>query len=661
MLNVKLALFFLPMVISQRDFYFRSVEDRCIPTCAFIENIPNWSFQCDGDNSTCDWQCAGQRMGCAEGKVYHCAQDFQNYEFKRNKTEYIEACAPERSCNAGEEPFVTFPFDDLVRSPRNALINCVPCTNPRFYNSQVGKSSASYARCYQQKFNKCIPEDNKIDCGIPWRERKDSDGYCRCDARNGYAPENENVKTKCFYSDEFCVFKPCPQLNQELLLNYTCGDRCPSGMHRTEQSDDCVLDKFVQTTKSPPTTLTSQPRLEKTKTHVSILPTTETVKELFTKRKEKVTYDSFSTDPRIPMVIAVATFVVLVFIFVVICACKITKCSEVHITLCSRSKTTIRRNTNNIAGNHVQVTGKKSNVQICSEPTETSPKEIEETSFSNSPDHTFQRNGREIEHQSDSESPLLLGNEENRSPETSGDTTTVTIERRMENDDLNNGPCHSPGGIADVIPLTDEGCELCRCDEQDGLCNENLQLIAQQCGDNMSFRAALELSADLDPVKALQVWRANITSENRYEQFKKLVDAVLATEKRELYSQLKEKLFKDETAVQGPVFEGKIPAKILSSKNNPLPPNSVLRTHSQVTQCPNSIVDDTKETSYTNKNAQVPFCTKGTCSEIVNELRTSPNREQARRKHINSADVNELRQASERETDTEASERESLL
>ncbi|WAR24703.1 hypothetical protein MAR_038372, partial [Mya arenaria] len=490
MLNVKLALFFLPMVISQRDFYFRSVEDRCIPTCAFIENIPNWSFQCDGDNSTCDWQCAGQRMGCAEGKVYHCAQDFQNYEFKRNKTEYIEACAPERSCNAGEEPFVTFPFDDLVRSPRNALINCVPCTNPRFYNSQVGKSSASYARCYQQKFNKCIPEDNKIDCGIPWRERKDSDGYCRCDARNGYAPENENVKTKCFYSDEFCVFKPCPQLNQELLLNYTCGDRCPSGMHRTEQSDDCVLDKFVQTTK------------------------------------EKVTYDSFSTDPRIPM-----------------------------------------------------------------EPTETSPKEIEETSFSNSPDHTFQRNGREIEHQSDSESPLLLGNEENRSPETSGDTTTVTIERRMENDDLNNGPCHSPGGIADVIPLTDEGCELCRCDEQDGLCNENLQLIAQQCGDNMSFRAALELSADLDPVKALQVWRANITSENRYEQFKKLVDAVLATEKRELYSQLKEKLFR-------------------------------------------------------------------TCSEIVNELRTSPNREQARRKHINSADVNELRQASERETDTEASERE---
>ncbi|XP_052774885.1 uncharacterized protein LOC128213322 [Mya arenaria] len=231
MLYVLVAILCLLVVRTQSTFYFRNVEPQCIQTCFYTMNIDDVMAYCDGDNSTCGWQCAAQRMGCDEGFVYHCAKDFQSHGYK-------EACAPEKYCNAGEEPYVTFP--DQARSPRNAVINCAPCTDEKFYHSPAGQSSASYSRCNQQKFNRCIPEDNKIDCGVSWRERKETDGYCRCDARNGYAPENENVKTKCFYTDEFCVPKTCPHSSQEMLLNYTCGDRCLPGMHRTEESDECV-------------------------------------------------------------------------------------------------------------------------------------------------------------------------------------------------------------------------------------------------------------------------------------------------------------------------------------------------------------------------------------------------------------------------------------
>ncbi|WAR24681.1 hypothetical protein MAR_038350 [Mya arenaria] len=244
---VLLAVLFLHTVESE-NFYYRPVDERCIHDCNILNKIPNVTFSCDGHNKSCDWQCASQRMGCDEGLAYHCAKDFHNYEIQLdlNEIEYKQACAPERFCKAGEEPYVTFSYDDMVRSLRNAKINCVHCTDQNFYNSQVGRSSASYSRCFDEKFNKCIPEDNKIDCGISWRERKDTDGYCRCDARNGYAPENEAVKTKCFYSNELCVPKTCPQPSQELLLNYTCADKCPSGMQRTEEADECVSES-VQT------------------------------------------------------------------------------------------------------------------------------------------------------------------------------------------------------------------------------------------------------------------------------------------------------------------------------------------------------------------------------------------------------------------------------
>ncbi|WAR24673.1 hypothetical protein MAR_038342, partial [Mya arenaria] len=472
-----------------------SVEERCIPTCTFLNNIPNWTFLCDGDRSTCAWQCAAQRMGYDEGLTYHCAQYYENYELKRNKIEYIEACAPERFCNAGEEPYVTFSFDDVVRSPRNAKINCVPCANPNFYNSQAGKSSASYSRCYQQKFNKCIPEDHKINCGeISWRNQKETDGYCRCDARNGYAPENENVKTRCFYSDEFCAHKTCPQPSQALLLNYTCGDKCPSGMHRTEYSDECYPKKLDQTTKSTPTIWTSQ--------------------NIFSTHGVEGKGNSDGLNKSIlVLTIIVGIIVVLLLLLIVIFSAHI-----IHQT--------INKMFNQMAGDkfngqkeeplhsgHARSKGIEISLfQQVHDPTDTSSLEFEETSFNTLPDHIILGNGH-IEDQSVSETPLLSGT---GYEEKTDRTRTVSIEARDVNADINTGSCQTTSGIADGNTLS-KNWELCHCDKSDGLCNKNLQLIAQKCGAISSLRADLELSTDLVLVKALQDWRAKITRENRNE------------------------------------------------------------------------------------------------------------------------------------------------
>ncbi|WAR24700.1 hypothetical protein MAR_038369 [Mya arenaria] len=227
--SILLVVFSLHSVRTERGFNYLSVEERCIEDCNFLSSIPNVTFNCDGDNSSCDWQCAAQRMGCDVGLIYHCAHYLRHHDVNLNQMENIETCAPEEFCNAGEEPYVTFFADGAVGSHKNATIKCLPCKNPNFYNSRAGQSSASYSRCYQLKVNKCIPEAHKIDCGdISWRTRKETDGLCRCDA--GHAPANESVNTTCFNSYEICVPKTCPQLNQE-LLSVKCKKQPESRVH----------------------------------------------------------------------------------------------------------------------------------------------------------------------------------------------------------------------------------------------------------------------------------------------------------------------------------------------------------------------------------------------------------------------------------------------
>ncbi|XP_052775278.1 uncharacterized protein LOC128213531 isoform X1 [Mya arenaria] len=482
--SITFSILLLHTVTIEGGVSFLSVDERCIPTCTSLNNIPNWTFLlCDGDRSTCAWQCAAQRMGCDEGLIYHCAQDFQNYELKRNKIEYIEACAPERSCNAGEEPYVTFSLDDVVRSPRNAKINCVPCADPNFYNSQAGKSSASYSRCYQQKFNKCIPEDHKINCGdISWRDRKETDGYCRCDARNGYAPENENVKTRCFYSVEYCAHKTCPHPAQELLLNYTCGDRCPSGMHRTEISDECVPNKLDQTTKYTPTILVFQRNGGKS-------TSTETIEVISTKRVDvKGNSDELYKDILLPLSIIVGVVAVLSSLSAVMFKHRNGKKYYTQQTLRQLKKAAnivygIGKSI--MAGDPVQVTGDKPTIKTdlrsrqmeqhsypvgssqgieitscAQDATEEIPQEIEETSFSISRDQTFPSKDREIKDQSDSEKSLLLGHEKSPPLEKFANTTTVIIESRDKNGDMNTASGQTSRSIAEP----DESCELCNCD-----------------------------------------------------------------------------------------------------------------------------------------------------------------------------------------------------
>ncbi|XP_052774813.1 uncharacterized protein LOC128213267 isoform X2 [Mya arenaria] len=536
--SIFLVVFLLHSVRTARNFNYLSVENRCIKDCNYLRSIPNVTFNCDGDNSSCDWQCAAQRMGCDVGLIYHCAPYLRNHDLNLNQMENIETCAPEKFCNAGEEPYVTFMADGAVGSHKKAMIKCLPCKNPNFYNSRAGQSSASYSRCYQLKVNKCIPEEHKIDCGdISWRTRKETDGLCRCAA--GHAPANENVNTTCFNSNEICVPKTCAQSNQELLSDYTCGDKCPSGMHRTGQSDDCVPNMLVQTTKKLPTILTSQRSTAETEKKVAISTTTDTKIVLSTAVSgEMGNANGSDKNTDFPIIIGImggcigATFLVVLSI-VIIFKCKTQSGSRVHeqsltkglhegtgncrdvgatgglspytqnaatgtrsqaydqhqvygsdpspftqpgfnsfqttigqrlanqisITLYYNSKT-INETVTHIAGDQVKVTSDNSNVQTGSGPTESSPQEIEETSFSKSLDHKLLRSDREVDNQSDSETPLLSGYEKNHPLESSGNTSTVMIKERDENAGMNTGSCQSPSDGVDGSAVADDDITL---------------------------------------------------------------------------------------------------------------------------------------------------------------------------------------------------------
>ncbi|XP_052773062.1 uncharacterized protein LOC128211946 [Mya arenaria] len=301
------------------DRVFRPVDTKCIPICSNWKE-KGWVFNCDGDNTACDWQCSAQRKACPEGLTYHCAADYADFELHTGNINYLEECALEKPCKRGEEPSITLYANGEKLPPNAAKINCIPCSNKYFYNSQDGRLSSSYSRCFQEKFNKCIPEDNKIDCGESWIKRTESDGYCRCDARSGFAPENENIDSMCFYTDENCMSKKCPS-KQELALNYTCISNCPDGYHRTDDSDICVEGASATTKRRPPTTAPSTK--DKKYSQVTIASTTE---------KEKVVVSSRKTNYKQTVLGAVGLIVVglSAWILITICCHKKMILKECH-------------------------------------------------------------------------------------------------------------------------------------------------------------------------------------------------------------------------------------------------------------------------------------------------------------------------------------------
>lgn len=102
-------------------------------------------------------------------------------------------------------------------------VTCQPCSDIYYYNPRENSSTATYSKCDIQKWNICTEKYHKKQCGsVSWEDLKDSDGYCRCDARRGYAPSDK--KEMCFTYDRDCHFTPCDSVNgtrQERLLSKT--------------------------------------------------------------------------------------------------------------------------------------------------------------------------------------------------------------------------------------------------------------------------------------------------------------------------------------------------------------------------------------------------------------------------------------------------------
>ncbi|XP_052226966.1 uncharacterized protein LOC127841885 isoform X4 [Dreissena polymorpha] len=181
-------------------------------------NCPRWG--------SCQWYCQAKLANCTVGTRYHCARDLRKLE------QFTSACAVEIFCLSGEEPYLS-----VQESTGKATVNCRPCYKKNVYNSRHNTSSATFSECHMLKKNLCKKQDNKIDCGNQnYTELTMTDGYCRCDARNGYAARSQKM---CFYEYEVCFVKKCPE-GMELLLNYTCGMLCPTGYTRQPESDICT-------------------------------------------------------------------------------------------------------------------------------------------------------------------------------------------------------------------------------------------------------------------------------------------------------------------------------------------------------------------------------------------------------------------------------------
>ncbi|WAR22023.1 hypothetical protein MAR_015997 [Mya arenaria] len=70
------------------DRVFRPVDTKCIPICSNWKE-KGWVFNCDGDNTACDWQCSAQRKACPEGLTrgtkYYSIRQWRKTTSKRGK------------------------------------------------------------------------------------------------------------------------------------------------------------------------------------------------------------------------------------------------------------------------------------------------------------------------------------------------------------------------------------------------------------------------------------------------------------------------------------------------------------------------------------------------------------------------------------------------
>ncbi|XP_052821268.1 uncharacterized protein LOC128246836 isoform X3 [Mya arenaria] len=223
---------------------FKEIDSICIGRC-FAQK--DWEFNGECPQSFCDRQCADQRLalrvGYPVGTEYHCALNF------RNRTEYRQTWAVVHNCSKGEQPYISF-FNNAMELPsNNGIIVCDKCNDSWYYNSEESTPSNTYHTCTSVKRNRCTHENHKLSCGIPWEDRKESDGFCRCDYEHGYAPNGRDVPS-CFYSKEECSIKTCPSGN-ELVSNYSCVPVCPQGYNRDKTSRQCLpnirLNVTVQT------------------------------------------------------------------------------------------------------------------------------------------------------------------------------------------------------------------------------------------------------------------------------------------------------------------------------------------------------------------------------------------------------------------------------
>ncbi|XP_052768299.1 uncharacterized protein LOC128208763 isoform X2 [Mya arenaria] len=258
---------------------FIEVDDICIGTCVAQKD---WKFNGNCPQTHCDYQCAAQRLahqvGHRDGTEYHCALNYHN------RSENRQTWAEVQNCKKGEQPYVML-YGNTIELPTSKwMIVCDKCNDNMYYNSDESTSSNTYNTCTFEKRNRCTPENHKINCGIPWEERTESDGYCRCDYEQGYAPFNGDINVPmCFYSEEECVIKKCPP-GKELVSNYSCVPVCPKGYYRDKTSRECsrIISPSVSIPSVPPTTRNTTVQTPSQSTHgrpVVTFPSTSTDKQ----------------------------------------------------------------------------------------------------------------------------------------------------------------------------------------------------------------------------------------------------------------------------------------------------------------------------------------------------------------------------------------------
>ncbi|XP_052820650.1 uncharacterized protein LOC128246471 isoform X3 [Mya arenaria] len=224
---------------------FKNVDNNCAMMCVAQRNI---EFNGYCPQKFCDHQCADKRLasrvGYPDGTEYHCALNYHN------RTEYRQTWAVVQNCSKGEQPYISFFKNTMELPSNNGIIVCDKCNDSWSYNREESTPSNTYHTCKFVKWNRCTPENHKLSCGIPWEDRTESDGFCRCDYEHGYAPFGGDVPS-CFYSNEACGVKECPS-GHKLVSNYSCVSVCPQGYYLDNTSRQCLriirrLNVTVQT------------------------------------------------------------------------------------------------------------------------------------------------------------------------------------------------------------------------------------------------------------------------------------------------------------------------------------------------------------------------------------------------------------------------------